>query len=338
MTRAPLLWLLTFFTPAVSLALTPAAAAAPLSPASILKAQQQLTYSGLLRVTEYQSTGNRSHRVRVTQMGSQRLRQEFLQPDGRLADLVITDDAIRWHHALGSGTVSVSPVAPPFKPAQRLALLEQNYTFKVLGQLRHMQRLALLAQFTPRHPGNLTQRMWVDQARRLPLVIERRGPNGQLVDRAEFLGIRFAPAIKPDLLKFKIPEKTRVVSPHTVLAQGDARTPLPTGLPWRPSPPSTLPPGYQLVHWQYFLDQRSIPTFVWRYHDGLGLVSCFATPIANAAIPPKEGEIVRDGSFYAHGHERAHARVLWWTSRATAYTLIGHLPFKALLQVARSTD
>jgi len=313
------------------------AQAAPVTPESILKAQDRLSYSGLLRVTNYQLEGHRTLRMRITQQGPQRSRQEFLQPDGRLADLIISDENIRWHHALAAGSVTVAPVPLRIPLAQRLALLRQNYGFRVLGQLRHLQRLVLLAQFNPRHGGNLTHRLWIDHARHLPLVIERRQPAGLLVDRSEFLGIRFSPPIKADVLKFKIPEGVRVASSHTVLAQGGGRTPLPTGLKWRPDPPRYLPAGYQLVHWQYFLDERNIPTFVWRYHDGLGLLSCFATDIAHQAEPPEGSEFITNGRLRGYEHAQAGRRLLMWRYFHTAYTLVSDLPSATLQRVAEST-
>lgn len=311
--------------------------AAPLTVESLLRAQEKVHYSGLLRVKEHHQNGPRAHRVRITQQGPQHLRQEFLYPDGRVANLIITDEYIRWHHDVKTQTLTVEPVAPSLPRAQRLALLKQNYTFRVLGQLRHLKRPVLLAQFTPRHGGNLTHRLWVEHTQHFPLVVERRNSAGTLVDRSEFLGIRFAPSIEPELLKFKIPEGVRVVSSHTVLAQGGGSTPLPTGLKWRPAPPSYLPAGYQLVHWQYFLDARNIPTFVWRYHDGLGLLSCFATDVAHQAEPPVGSEPVANGRLRGYEHAQVGSRLLMWHHDRTAYTLISHLPSAALQRVADST-
>ncbi|MEB3285261.1 MAG: sigma-E factor regulatory protein RseB domain-containing protein [Candidatus Sericytochromatia bacterium] len=316
---------------------SPLAFAAPLTPESMLKAHAQTSYSGLLRVTDHRRSKSVNQRIRVTQAGVRRSRQEFLHPDGRISDLVIRDETIRWHHSTASHSVLVSPISPGFEPQQRLALLKQNYSFRVLGQLRHLKRLVLLAQFTPRHPGRLTHRLWVDQVERLPLVIERRGAQGQLIDRSEFLGVRFSPRIQPDALKFSLPLGARVQSIHTVLAQGGAQTPFPKVFTWRPLPPRQLPAGYQLLDWQYFLDRHSIPTVVWRYHDGLGLLSCFATASEHQARPPVAAKTITLGRFSAFefGHEQR--QVLMWRTDDTAYTMMGEVPPDALRTAAHST-
>lgn len=330
-------WLLPLVTLAVALPGQAPAHAAPLSPEGILRAREHLTYSGLLTISQPAALGPKTQRVRVTQGQGQRQRQEFLGPQGEVVDLVVSDGRIRWHWAPRHQAVRVSPMDAEGSLKQRLGLLKQNYVFRVLGQLRHLGRLTLLAQFQPRHPGNLTHRLWVDQATQLPLVVERRDPAGELVDRSEFTALDFAPSLAGKPFAFTVPTGCKVESTSTMLAEGDGYTPPPRGLTWRPEPPRALPEGYRLLHWQYFMDHRKVPTFAWRFHDGLNLLSCFATDARSLPAAPGGSRPVQVGG--GQGYALAHGakRMLAWTAGTTGYTLVGHLPDAALAQVAAST-
>lgn len=313
------------------------ALAAPLTPEGIWRAREHLVYSGTLTISQPSALGPKRQRVRITHGEGQRQRQEFLGPAGEVVDLVVSDGAIRWHWAPRQQAVKVAPMDAEGSLKHRLALLRENYDFRVLGQLRHLGRLTLLAQFQPRHPGNLTHRLWVDQQTQLPLVVERRQPSGELVDRSEFTAIDFAPSLAGKPFAFTVPAGCKVQSTSTQLAAGDAATPPPRGLTWRPEPPRALPAGYKLLRWEFFQDHRKVPTFAWRFHDGLNLVSCFATDARSLPAAPAGSRAVRvgEGAGYALAH--GAKRLLAWTAGPTAYTLIGHLPDEQLLEVATST-
>ena len=327
------LWISPLLAVVAALPVATPAHAAPLSPEGILRAREHLSYSGLLTI----SRGPKTQRVRITQGEGQRQRQEFLGPGGELLDLVVSDGQIRWHWAPRQQVVKVSPMDAEGSLKERLGLLRQNYVFRVLGQLRHLGRLTLLAQFQPRHPGNLTHRLWVDQATQLPLVVERRDPAGALVDRSAFTAIDFKPGLAGKPFAFTVPPGSKVESLTTLLAEGSGHTPPPRGLTWRPEPPAELPAGYRLLHWQYFVDHRKVPTFAWRFHDGLSLISCFATDARSLPSPPAESRAVRLGA--GQGYALAHGakRLLAWKAGGTGYTLIGHLPDAELARVAAST-
>jgi outer membrane lipoprotein-sorting protein len=305
--------------------------ALPLSPEGIMQAREHLNFQGTLLVTE----GAKRQRIRVTQGEGRRQREEFLGPQGEVQDLVVSDGQVRWHHAPSRREVRVAQVAPEGGLQQRIALLKANYKFQVQGQLRHLGRLVLLTQFVPRHAGNLTHRLWVDQQTQLPLVVERRDPAGALVDRSEFTQIAFDPPLTGKPFLFQLPDGCKVGSNTTVLAQGDGWTAPPRGLAWRPEPPKDLPEGYRLIHWQYFLDPKGVKTFAWRFHDGLNLVSCFATDARSLPPAPAGAVAIGGGTGYEVAHGAKH--LLAWPAGPTGYTLIGHLPAEQLRQVAAST-
>ncbi len=330
-------WLLPLITCVAAFPAAAPAHAAQLSPEGILRAREHLTYGGLSTITQPSALGPKTQRVRVTHGAGQRQRQEFLGSQGEVVDLVVSDGQIRWHWAPRQQAVKVAPMDLEGSLKQRLGLLRQNYVFRVLGQLRHLGRLTLLAQFQPRHPGNLTHRLWVDQATQLPLVVERRDPAGELVDRSEFTEIDFQPSLAGKPFAFTVPTGCKVESTTTMLAAGDGESQPPRGLKWRPEPPGDLPAGYRLLHWQYFVDHRKVPTFAWRFHDGLNLLSCFATDARSLPTAPTGSRPVRVGT--GHGYALAHGakRMLAWTAGTTGYTLVGHLPDAVLEQVAAST-
>jgi negative regulator of sigma E activity len=320
----------------LALALAPAAQARPLALEDVLTARETLAYRGLMLVTRPGPGGPRWQRLRVTHAGQQRVRQELLDASGAVSDVLVSDGAVRWHLAPRLKAVTVSPLEAEGSLPRRLALARRNYGFRVLGQLRHLNRLVLLVQLTPRVAGNLTHRLWVDQATRLPLVVERRDEAGKLVDRSEFLSITFSPRLSPEDTRFRLTPGVRVSNATTVLAQGSSGSLPPAGQRWRPEPPRWLPRGYELLHWQYFLDHRRVPTFAWRYHDGLSLLSCFATDARSQAPAPANSRSVRVGA--GQGFVLAHGpkHLLSWRVGQTAYTLVGHLPEAILDTIAGS--
>ncbi|MFP5503596.1 MAG: sigma-E factor regulatory protein RseB domain-containing protein, partial [Candidatus Sericytochromatia bacterium] len=234
-----------------------------------------------------------------------------------------------------SQLVRVLPIEPKLGPKQRLALLGRNYRFQVLGQARRANRPVVLTRFHPRHAGNMSHMLWIDHETGLPLAVERRETGGALVDRSEYTRIEFSPVITENLFRFVIPDGCRVASAMTVLARGEAGH-APRGLSFEPKAPQALPAGYAPLNWQYFKSGREVPTFAWRYHDGLSTLSLFAVDARHRAPMPKGAKVVglKEGQGYvlSQGGER----MLCWSRDAVAYTLVGHLPEAELVKVADS--
>lgn len=313
--------------PLASLACSPAQAAA-IAPERILRAQERLAYRGWLLL-------NGRQRVSITHAGASRWREEFLDPQGALAAVVVADGRVRWHHDVTEKRVRVQPEEPPLPLAQRLALLKRNYRFQVMGQAKKAARPTVITRFVPRHPGNLIHWVWADQETALPLAVERRLGDGKLVDRAEFLRIQYRPRLAPGAFGFQIPVGCKVESPTTVLARGDGATPPPPDLAF--SPPTRLPPGYALLTWQRFRGSDGIQTFTWRYHDGMNALSLFAVDVRHAPRTPRGAVPLRLPGAQAHWHAGPTSHMLLWRAKGGAYTLVGHLPEAEMLRVARST-
>jgi outer membrane lipoprotein-sorting protein len=275
--------------------------------------------------------------VRVAHADGDRQRQEFLGADGQVADVVLEDGATRWHYMPRSRAVFVMPMDKERNLEERIALLKKNYKFQVMGQARQAGRVVLLTQFTPLHKGNPSHRLWVDLETRLPLVVERRTADGKLIDRSEYVQIAYGARFDKASFKFTVPPGTRVESPMTILAHGDGTAALPRELAFHPAPPREVPEGYQLQGWQYFLSNTRVPTFNWRYHDGLNTLSLFATAERQAAKLPMSARVVPLGASNASLLEQEEGRLLAWSAKGVAYTLVGHLPADDLVTVARST-
>lgn len=303
---------------------------AGLTPEAIMRAQESLSYAGTLLI-------NGNQKVKIAHGDGDRQRQEFLGADGQVSDVVVSDGALRWHWMPRAKTVKITPLDALHNIEQRLGLIRKNYRFTVMGQARQAGRVVLLTQFTPLHRGNLTHRLWVDLDTHLPLVVERRSEAGRLVDRSEYLRIDYAPRFDTQTFRFKVPEGSHVESTSTVLAHGDGPATLPKGMNFKPGLPRELPEGYQLLSWQYFLGNTQVPTFNWRFHDGLNMLSLFATDERQAAKLPADARQVSAGKLTASLLESRGSRMLTWKTNGVSYTLVGHLPTEDLLQIARST-
>jgi outer membrane lipoprotein-sorting protein len=313
----------------VALVAVPAVAGA-ITPERILHAQDTLTYTGLLLI-------NGKQRVEVTHGGGHQKRQAFFGAKGELADLVISDGRIRWHYAPSQSLVRLMPLDEEVGISRRLGLVSRNYRFQVMGQARKAGRLVVLTRFLPKHQGNMTHMLWVDPSTYLPLAVERRAGDGRLIDRSEYLRIRYAPKLAAKAFQFSIPEGCKVQSFMTMLAHGDAKLAPPATLGFRPPVPKALPPGYSLMAWKYFSGNRNVPTFNWRFHDGLNSLSLFAVKERHQPAPPPDAKVLEVGNKQGFLAIHGANRMLMWKSREVGYTLVGHVPEEEMLKVARST-
>ena len=312
-----------------ALVATPAAAHS-VTPEKILRAQDDLTYTGLLLI-------NGSQRVQVTHGGAQQHRQAFFNPEGQVADLMVSDGRNRWHYAPKSQVVRLMPLEELGEVAPRLALLNQNYRFQVMGQARKADRLVVITRFTPLNAGNLTHMLWVDPHTNLPLAVERRQQDGKLVDRSEYLRIQYRPKLSQQAFQFRIPDGCRVQSSLTMLAHGSAGAVIPQDLSFKPPAPRATPKGYRLSAWKYFTSQRNVPTFNWRYHDGLNTLSLFAVHERFAPKPPQDAHVVSIEGGQGHMTTQGANHMLMWRANQVTYTLIGHLPEQQMIEMAAST-
>lgn len=315
------------------IALTPAQAIAKgraVTPEGILRAEEHLSYDGTLLINGVQ-------RVHVRRDKDQRRREEFMGPDGRVANLLVLDGTTRWHYVPAQSLVQLMPQLDMATMRARLALLHRNYRFHVMGAGRKADRSVVIARFYPRYEGNLRHLLWVDQQKGLPLAVERRAIDGKLVDRSEFLNIRFDAPMAADLFRFQVPPGARVRSTLTPLASGGPGLPPPKGMPFQPPLPKTLPGGYALLAWQYFTSARQIPTFNWTFSDGLNTLSLFAVDGRHRPRVPSSARVVSLGKATGFVVDQGASRMMMWSARGASYTLVGHLPEADLVKVARST-
>jgi outer membrane lipoprotein-sorting protein len=301
-----------------------------ITPEKILRAQDTLTYTGLLLINDKQ-------RVQVTHGGGHQKRQAFFTPKGELSDLMVSDGRIRWHYAPRLKLVRLMPMDEEVSIKRRLALVDKNYRFQVMGQAKKAGRLVVLTRFLPKNQGNMTHMLWVDPSTYLPLAVERRTGDGRLLDRSEYLRIKYRPKLAAKVFQFSIPEGSKVQSPMTMLAHGDASLAPPATLGFRPPIAKVLPPGYTLVGWKYFQSNRDVPTFNWRFHDGLNSLSLFAVKERHQPAPKPEAKVLEFDSGRAFLATHGPNRMLMWKANAIGYTLVGHVPEEEMLKVARST-
>jgi hypothetical protein len=307
------------------------AAAWTITPEKILKAEDDLTYTGLLLI-------NGTQKVQVTHGGAQRGRQAFFTPGGELADLMISDGHIRWHYTPKKHVVRLMPMDEDVSLQKRLVMLNKNYTFQVMGQAKKAGRLVVLTRFVPKNDGNMLHMLWVDPSTDLPLAVERRSGDGKLIDRSEYLKINYRPKLPPKAFEFSIPEGCTVLPSMTVMAHGDASLNPPSTIGFRPPLPRALPPGYALLGWKYFMGSHNVPTFNWRLHDGLNSLSLFAVADRYQPEPPPEAKVLElAGRKRAFMMDHGANHMLMWKASGVSYTLVGHVPESDMIKTAEST-
>lgn len=302
-------------------------AEAPPALTRVLVAQERTPYEG--RVRAGQSV------LEVAADGQGRSLQRFFDLSGRSLGWIVSDGRQRWHYQPGRPWIAVSPVEPHAEPERRAALARRNYRTESLGASKLASRPVWGLRLVPRYPGSPIQTIWADRQTGFPLGIERRAGDGGVLDRVVFEKVSFPKRLPASRFAFAAPEGTRVEAAATVLAQGDARDLQPAGLPFTAVPPRYVPPGYALSSWQLFQDRGKVPTFCWRYHDGLAALSLYAVSVAHMPHAPGAARAVKlasgtEARWLGSGPERT----LMWRTEHAAYTLVGALSQAEFLKIA----
>lgn len=312
------------------LAIQPSSPAIPAPSMATLVQSSQVPYLGEMIV-------NHRTRLRVWHGAGDRRRQEVLSPAAMMGELIVDNGRTRWHYSPRTQDVDVSPSSLSLRrPDTSERLLSSNFRLIAIGQETVAGRPTRIVELRSIYPARGSQRLWLDTATGLPLRIERRDPEGHLVESSEFTSIQVPAKLKSETFEFVVPSRAKVTTNVQVIASGRSLPELKTRLPFPVKMPTYLPPGFEVLD-VHVIETKGVRSLHWRLSDGLDMLSLFQTNREHFAPRPALAEAFSSGLTQGYLVTHGDHRMLCWKTRAGAFTLIGDLGKAELDQIAAST-
>lgn len=280
---------------------------------------------------------NRQTRLRVWHGAGDRRRQEVLSPSAMMGELIVDNGRTRWHYSPRTQDVDVSPSSLSLRRAEiSERLLSSNFRLTYVGQASIAGRPTRIVELHSIYPARDSQRLWLDTATGLPLRVERRDPEGSLVETSAFTSIQVPAKLSAETFEFVIPPRAKVTTNVQVIASGRSLPELKADLPFPVKMPTYLPPGFEVLD-VHVIETRGVRSLHWRLSDGLDMLSLFQTNRENLAPKPALAEAFSSGRTQGYLITHGDHRMLCWKTREGAFTLIGDLGQAELDQIAAST-
>ncbi len=261
-----------------------------------------------------------------------RMRLEFLSPEGVAGRLVVDDGVQTWHyeprlHVVIQGPTLGAPVEGPFD-----RLLER-YAISLLSLEEVIGRQTAVLSLKPRG-GRGERRLWIDRTTGVALRTEERDPDDGLVATTYFTRISYGLNFPDALFRPRIPAGARVVSPVEPASPLLSVPRLQQVVGFAINAPQTLPGGFALVGGEPVHGGPLRAAYL-RYTDGARALGLFIAPTARLG-PPGRGAAVPALGGEARAIGWGQTRLVQWEARGMRLTLIGPLPLADLVQIARS--
>jgi outer membrane lipoprotein-sorting protein len=323
-----------------ALSITAAHAAVTPDPAALLDstlAPPAVPYHGHATVTQWFGKQTRSEEMRVFVSPPDKIRREFLAPDGSVTRVSVSDgdeESVFLVRAgktiVGDAVRSYEKVLPPELERETLLSnydLSSSTADKVAG--RPTWRLTM----KPKMVGKPWQMLWVDQDTKVVLRSRRYLPKRSFASRAQFDSFE---ARKPqDDALFQVADTTsgvieaRGLAPKFLtLEQLNEETGVQSRLPPR------LPGGF-VFESADVLPVRGRKVLHARYTDGLIAISLFQTD-RRVKIP--KGGIISSGGVHLPGPLRASSagKLIQWGGGRRYYTLMGDVSRELVADIIKS--
>ena len=289
-------------------------------------------YRGRLIVTQWYGKRTHAEEISVFVLPPERVRREFLSPDGSVARVAVSDGQRESVRFVRSGRTFVADAAATDESAadSEHAALLSNYDLiastgeKVAG--RATWRLTL----RPKMRGKSWQTLWLDRDTRVVLRSRRFLPHRRFASQEQF--VSFEP-------RAKLSESLFEVEPASGAPRAAAPAPHPLTLaevnsPGRPPLPAALPGGFVFQNAEAFLIGKR-PVRHATYTDGLTVISLFQTD--RPVRLPKDG-IIPTGEMQLPGPMRASraGKLIQWRAGPVHYTLMGDVSRELLADIVKS--
>jgi outer membrane lipoprotein-sorting protein len=310
------------------------------SPEALLDAvlkPPKTAYHGHVMVTQWFGKQTRAEDMRVYFLPPDRMRREFLSPDGSVARVSVSDGDQESVHLVRSGKTVMGNAVRSYEkvlPAElEKETLLSNYELAVSTAEKVAGRPTWKLTMRPKADGKPWQTLWVDQATKIVLRTKRYLPKRPFASLAQFSS--FEPLGPHDAALFSVDDATagvvesRDLAPaFLTLAQLNEATGDPANLPER------LPGGFIFESADVFPIGKEKVRHA-RYTDGLTVVSLFLT---RRPVRLPKGGVIPAGAAHLPGPLRASSagKLIQWGSGNRRFTLMGDVSRELVAEITKS--
>jgi len=261
-----------------------------------------------------------------------RMRLEFLSPEGVAGRLVVDDGVQTWHYEPRIHTVIQGPsLGAPIDV--RTDRWMERHTVKLLGVEEVIGRTTAVLSIQPRE-GRGERRLWIDRTTGIALRTEDRDPADGLVATTYFTRISYALNIPDALFRPRFPAGAPVVSPTEPSRPLVAVGALEKAVGFRVIVPPSLPGGFTLQGGEP-VTGGPVTAARLHYSDGARALALFVAP-AGRLGPPGRGAAIAALGPQARALGWGGTRMVQWESRGQRLTLVGQLPLGDLISLAET--
>jgi outer membrane lipoprotein-sorting protein len=339
---------------AAAVALAPARAQTPPDPQALLDATlapPSVPYQGRVMVTQFfgrtksGAIATRAEEMLVHVSPPDRVRREFLAPDGSVSRILISDGdqesvllVQSGRTVLGNALRGEEKVLAP--ELERETLLS-NYDLSVSTAEKVSGRATWRLTIAPKVEGKSWQTLWIDQDTKIVLRMKRWQPQRPFASEAQFTS--FEPRKEQDPELFRVEDSTdgRVDASSGAVVRARGLAPRFLTLDQLgaagggPRLPDTLPGGFIFESADEFFIRKS-PVRHARYTDGLTVLSVFQTD--RPVRLPKDGSAIPAGAEPLPGALRASSagKVLQWKVGARHYVMMADVSRDLMAEIAKT--
>ncbi len=318
--------------------LAPAARAAKLpSPDELVDAlvnPPDIGYEGKLLIVHWYGKESRAEELRIYRAPNDRIRREFLLPDGTVSRVIISDGEseevrlVKEKKILkGDAAKTYAKVMPPQTERE---LLEKNYETFVSSGEKVAGRPAWLLEFRPTVVGKPWQRFWIDAETKVILENKRFLPGKRFAELSRFTHFeRKTPG--DDLFQLDVGTGTPIIAKglepdFMSLEQLNEATGKNVNFP------DELPGGFRFESAD-FLELGKQTVRHARYTDGLAIVSIFETD--KPVRLPRQGTMIVYNPTQGPSSLRLSSvgKVLNWQRGRKHYTVMSDVSRELLLTI-----
>lgn len=307
------------------------------APEALLKSaldDPAIPYQGRVMVTQWYGKQTRAEEMRVHFAPPSSVRREFLNPDGTVARVSVSDgDTERVARGgkiiVGDAVRSYEKIMPPDRERE---ILLANYELISSTADKVAGRPVWLLILRPKIAGKAWQSMTLDQETRVVLRVKRYLPKRPFASQASFT--TFEPGKTQDASLFRIEDSTlAVIAAHGLepdfmtLEQLAQKTGRASRLP------AELPGGFVFESADAFKVGKGSVAHA-RYTDGLTVLSIFETE--RPVHLPKSGAMAPSSAFPGALRASRAGKVLNWRAGDRHYTLMADLSRELLAEIARA--
>ena len=270
-------------------------------------ADRFVSYRGM-KIVKFYVPSVQTVKLKVVHLKPDETRTDYFAPPALAGVTVIQDGDNLWRYLPCRCVWERSRLGRPLPEDMIRRAALANYDLRLAGTDVVAGRPAYVIRAYPKHPGERAHQVWIDKRYYVTIATEADSPDGYVINSSRYTKIEFNPGdISPSVFKVtgKIKPVRKTAAPVKFKILG----------------PRYIPRGYAQVSMST-LSVNGHTSVCMQFSNGADTISFFERPVNCRCKVP----VI---------HSR-YTRVMTWTRRNMAYTLIGDLSYAELHKIANS--